>query len=605
MLSVMGALRKRFARGKFLCVSGGLSQAYMAWPRWIKRYVLPYPFASRDDFRAIAAVDPATAQRRAQACLEIVKKELPDVFLTEYFPLGRPSSRQELLPSLLSLARARARVCSVAGYPIMPRQSRAWIVSDMKLYEKIFILCPRIEMEYFEKAYARAGDRRVYRTFFDRYARQIVFTNYLPSHPLPFRKPSGDVGGESLLLRKGAVHVAVVRGGGAYYWEILKASLEAGDILGPEFFFTLVAGPATTDDEWALLSAVMSRKKIKNACLLRQTSSYEGIMARSDVCVATASYHTSVMLMRHKKKAVIIPFEGYGNIDFPEQRARARMLEDVLGSRTLRFPALSAKALAGQIRKAAAMPPVRPVPGAWFSGAEHFIAGLTALMKGALIVVLFMISAHAALAAPEQGVDAWKLAAFEAVVKDDPSLCGTDEYCLKHEGYYRSLLCVDRVCRGVEKGKTPAACAPEFAAQYSQEQEGPINAALCALLKDPGVASRRAYLDLVVDEGEDEAVELGGYLMAMKGSAAACANYIKDYVGPYGPRWGFAWYRSLSGCRILARVRTRVQEEKDFNAWLGAVQGAGRCSGIAGREMRRACKAHSAASPAPAYDQLW
>lgn len=220
-------------------------------------------------------------------------------------------------------------------------------------------------------------------------------------------------------------------------------------------------------------------------------------------------------------------------------------------------------------------------------------------------LILFVIIPINISSAQQQSEDKWRLRVFEAALKNDPALCQQDQYCLKHARYYQSLVCIDRVCDGSDKSRTPVECAKAFADKYSKEQQGKINIALCDLIRSPSKATRKAYLSLVVDEGEGEAVELGAYLMAFKGSADACKAYIKSYVGSYGPRWSFQWYRALSGCNILAGKSTWEQEERDFRAWMGVIKGTGRCSDISHRELMRACSARKAASPAPVYEQLW
>ena len=99
-------------------------------------------------------------------------------------------------------------------------------------------------------------------------------------------------------------------------------------------------------------------------------------------------------------------------------------------------------------------------------------------------------------------------------------------------------------------------------------------------------------------------VENGAYLLAFKGEANSCQDFIKSYVGAYGPNWNFKWYRAMSGCRILAHESTREKEEKDFYTWFGAEQGLNDCSGIVNSELKAACNTKGAASPKPSYETL-
>ena len=75
-------------------------------------------------------------------------------------------------------------------------------------------------------------------------------------------------------------------------------------------------------------------------------------------------------------------------------------------------------------------------------------------------------------------------------------------------------------------------------------------------------------------EGEDTFVEYGAYLMALKGSAASCEDYIKDYVGPYGPRWKFKWYRSVVRVSYLSRENEPVpRKRKILILWFRVPEG--------------------------------
>jgi predicted glycosyltransferase len=130
---------------------------------------------------------------------------------------------------------------------------------------------------------------------------------------------------------------------------------------------TVVAGPATTPQEWYLFNTLVARKNVNNLTLLKMVGDYEGLIKESDVCVATAGYHTSVMLLKHRKKAVVIPFEGYGTMTFHEQPARTVMLKEMIGAKILSIKDLTAKILAATVRKAAACKKARGhIPEEWF-----------------------------------------------------------------------------------------------------------------------------------------------------------------------------------------------------------------------------------------------
>lgn len=195
----------------------------------------------------------------------------------------------------------------------------------------------------------------------------------------------------------------------------------------------------------------------------------------------------------------------------------------------------------------------------------------------------------------KSAVDQFHLNIFEAVM-GDMSLCGDDDICLrKAKRIVESWMCAAAICREPSVGKRPVDCFD--VADYSKEIRDQINALICPLIKTPSSEIRKTILHLVQIEdstaNEDEMVRYGAYLLALdsEGSAAACVNYIKDYVGEYNSsRWGPRWYSALSGCRILAQESTREEEEQDFSRWLGVLWGAGgSCLDIVNSELRKAC----------------
>ncbi len=156
---------------------------------------------------------------------------------------------------------------------------------------------------------------------------------------------------------------------------------------------------------------------------------------------------------------------------------------------------------------------------------------------------------------------------FEAAM-GDLSSCGDDAICLKRAKKIKSWICAAAVCDGTDTRKKPVDCFERFFSEYSKEVQDQINALICSLIESPSAETRTALLSRLPDgtkEGEDGMVRHGAYLFALKGSAASCENYIKDYVGPDGgPQWKDRWYSTLLGCRILSNTTTREQEEAEF-----------------------------------------
>ena len=138
------------------------------------------------------------------------------------------------------------------------------------------------------------------------------------------------------------------------YPKLIAQAIRASDLLGKEYYLTVVAGPSTTPQEWYFFTTLVGKKKVNNLVLLRAVGNYEGLIKESDVCVSVAAYHTSVMLLKHRKKAVVIPFEGYGSMSIHEQPARAAMLKEMIGAKILSIQDLTANTLTAAVKKAAA-----------------------------------------------------------------------------------------------------------------------------------------------------------------------------------------------------------------------------------------------------------
>lgn len=371
-IAVGEIFKKSFPQGELFFIQSGIQQPMATTGQlgWV--HALPGKMADRRQFRKNTGVAEEDVDQRSQACLDIIIRERPDLFITEFFPLGREECRHELIPSLVKVSRQGAALWAVAGYPLLTGTNNEWRQKILKLYQKIIIFSPPQEKGYIADSFPRPQDRQRYLDFFERNAPKITFAGYLlpRQEVVVFRQ---DVN-ERLLkppVPQGACRVAVVRGGGAVYPNIIAQAIRASDLLGNEYYFTVVAGPSTTPQEWYLFNTLVARKTVNNLILLKMVGDYEGLIKESDVCVATAGYHTSVMLLKYKKKAIVIPFEGYGTMKFHEQPARGVMLKEMIGAKILSIKDLTANTLAATVRKAAACKEVRGhAPKEWFRGGE-------------------------------------------------------------------------------------------------------------------------------------------------------------------------------------------------------------------------------------------
>src|SRR5688572_5733167 len=99
VIAVSQIFKKRFPQGTVFFIQAGIQQ-HMAKLDG-RTYPLPFPFVNRSNFKAPICDAGAHTTTRSHACVDIMTSERPDVFFTEFFPLGREESRHELIPALV------------------------------------------------------------------------------------------------------------------------------------------------------------------------------------------------------------------------------------------------------------------------------------------------------------------------------------------------------------------------------------------------------------------------------------------------------------------------------------------------------------------------
>ncbi|MCF7888086.1 MAG: hypothetical protein K9L76_02280, partial [Candidatus Omnitrophica bacterium] len=131
--------RKKLSNSDFYLFQGSLPQTYLKLPDYVKIFNLPYPLFSKDSFKQPLRVNNHFSQLRSAYILELIKKYGLDIFLTEYFPLGRNICKDELLPILYFLKKNNKIIVSSAGYPVISEKSTEDINFFSKFYNKIYI----------------------------------------------------------------------------------------------------------------------------------------------------------------------------------------------------------------------------------------------------------------------------------------------------------------------------------------------------------------------------------------------------------------------------------------------------------------------------------
>jgi predicted glycosyltransferase len=377
VIAIGEVFKKMFPKGNIFFIQAGRKQQTRL-NQLGRVYVLPKPFLGRHNFRHSVHNSELDVDERGKMCKEIITQEAPDLLITEFFPLGREESRFEIIPTLIQASKQGTAIWGVAGYPLLIGiQDHNWRQKILKLYQRILIFSPSQEKQYIAASFRQEDDRRNYLSFFEKNKSKIVFAGYFLPRGEIVTKDKVHVS-TRLPVSANARRVTVVRGGGAYYPKIIVEAIRASELLGKEFQWTIIAGPSTSAREWPIFSALAKKKRIRNLVLHRSVGNYEELIAKSDVCVSVASYHSSVMLMKYRKKSIIIPFEGYGKLTVYEQSARARMLVNMIGSRILSIHDLTAHALADIVKDVSFSSAIKkPIPQSWFNGEKSWEDALT------------------------------------------------------------------------------------------------------------------------------------------------------------------------------------------------------------------------------------
>jgi predicted glycosyltransferase len=370
VMAVAEVFKKRFPQGNFFFIQAGVHQPKAKLDQLGRVYSLPGAFTDRRHFRELIQGAGADVDERSQACTDIVIRQRPDLFITEFFPLGREECRHELIPPLIKASAQGAVLWAVAGYPLLTGKNNGWREKIFKLYQQIIILSPSSEKDFIADVLTCEKDRQEYLDFLKRHEQKIIYAGYLsPRQEVVFDDEFVKLSKPPIPL--GVCRVAVLRGGGAYFPKLIAEAIRASDLLGKDYYFTVVAGPSTTEQEWYFFNMLVAKKKVNNLVLHRAVGDYKGLIQKSDVCVSVASYHTSVMLLKHRKKAVLIPFEGHGPLTMHEQPARAAMLKEMIGAKVLPIQDLTAVLLASAVKDTASRKEISThVPKEWFMGAN-------------------------------------------------------------------------------------------------------------------------------------------------------------------------------------------------------------------------------------------
>jgi predicted glycosyltransferase len=247
-----------------------------------------------------SAPDTNYWNRRRHSLMETFESAAPDLLLIETFPFGRWPFRRELEPLLDAARNKCAIVCSVRDI-LEPK-------AEDRRNRQIIDLIER----YFDLVLVHGDDEfiRLDRTFSlaSKIAGKTRYTGYVSAAAVARSSSETDGRGE----------VIVSAGGGATCTPLMRAAMDAAMKDGRTWRFLL--GPSCP-------TAVHEFLKNKPNVLVESIRlDFPGLLGRADASISQAGYNTTMDVVTCEVPAVMVPYQGMGQV---EQNLRAARLAEV------------------------------------------------------------------------------------------------------------------------------------------------------------------------------------------------------------------------------------------------------------------------------------
>ncbi len=228
----------------------------------------------------------------------------PDVLITELFPFGRRTVREEYL-SLLEAARAAQKrpliLASVRDILEPPtkegraEQSNAWAEA---LYDGVLVHSSQ-EFMPLEKSWPMSETLR----------ETLHYTGFV-SPPLPVVEAEG----------AGAGEILVTAGGGSVGSDLFGMALKAAGLMPGAFHWRLLIGG---EDKAARIEAFRAAADGLPVTVEATRADFRELLQRASLLVSQCGYNTALDVLSAEKPAVFVPFEVGGET---EQLNRAEAL---------------------------------------------------------------------------------------------------------------------------------------------------------------------------------------------------------------------------------------------------------------------------------------
>ena len=281
-------------------------------------------------------IDTRWKENRRQILLGHFHRLSPDIVIIESFPFGRRQLRFEIIPLLEEIEKVNPQplvLCSVRDIvQARPQKRLDETVNILRRYFDLIMVHSDPALVRFEESFPSITEIE----------NQIHYTGYV-SQPVHRRD-----------AHTGRNEVIVSAGGGAVSELLLTTAIEAyhpsrhGDVK-----WRILIGPNTPSQVLRRLTAQSNDGMV----IEQNRKDFPTLLCNCSVSVSQAGYNTVMDVLRTGVRAVIVPFEGYGET---EQSLRAHKMQQRGIADVLIESMLSPQVLAEAIDRRALQP--RPKP---------------------------------------------------------------------------------------------------------------------------------------------------------------------------------------------------------------------------------------------------
>lgn len=351
-------------RFRVVLACGGELPDGLSPPAEVELLELPALRASRNGELVSSASSrvESVRRRRRELLLRAFRSLRPAVVAVELFPFGRRRFADELIPLLEEALAAAPR-------PLIVSSVRDILVGrgpDQPAHDSLACV---LANRYLDAVLVHSDPR--FARFDESFEPAIPL--YAPLRHTGFVAPET---GPVVPLRA-EPRVIVSAGGGLVGAPLLRAAVEARDLLPADLRLEVVAGPFLPDEAWSeLQKAAAARHGID---LHRFVPDLGERLQTARVSVSQCGYNTALDVIRARVPALVVPF-AEGRED--EQTRRATRLAQAGALRMLEAEALSPATLADEIHELLQFKP-RPLD-LDFDGAEVSATFLSGLVRGAI-----------------------------------------------------------------------------------------------------------------------------------------------------------------------------------------------------------------------------